>query len=206
LSSGMYTIGVEDANGCISDVDVDVPSPAPLMVNLGRDTTISFGDSLFLQAINNATSLAIFTWTPTDYLNTPLALETWTKPPTSLRYTVYLRDALGCEVSDQIVVQVRKDRRVYVPNIIHPHSTVSNDIVTVWGGAEVAKVKYFRIFDRWGELVFENQNFLPSDLTAGWNGTFQGRFVDPAVFVYVAEVEYIDGETEIFKGDITVVR
>ncbi len=206
LASGMYTVGVEDANGCISDVDVDVPSPVELMVDLGRDTTISFGDSLFLQAVHNATNLAVFTWTPTDYLSSPLALGTWAKPPSSLRYSIYIQDEFGCAANDQITVLVRKDRRVYVPNIIHPHSNLSNDVVTVWGGADVAKVNYFRIYDRWGELVFENRGFLPSDPGTGWNGTFQGRFVDPAVFVYVAEIEYIDGETEVFKGDITVVR
>jgi large repetitive protein len=206
LSSGMYTVGVEDANGCISDEVVDVPSPAQLMVDLGPDIIISFGDSLFLQASHNATNLAIFTWIPTDYLSTPLALGTWAKPPTSMRYSIYIQDEFGCEANDQISVLVSKDRRVYVPNIINPHSTLGNDIVTVWGGADVAKINYFRIFDRWGEQVFENRDFLPSDPGEGWNGTFQGRFVNPAVFVYVAEIEYIDGETEIFKGDITVVR
>lgn len=206
LTSGVYVVGIEDSNGCVSDVEATVLSPVELMVNLGPDTTISFGDSLFLMAIHNASQVDSFLWSPTDYLSTPGQLESWTRPPSSLRYSIFLRDLAGCEATDEILVQVEKNRRVYIPNIIYPQSVTFNDIITVWGGAEVAKIRFMRIFDRWGELMFENENFAPSDPQSGWNGTFKGEYVNPAVYVYVVEVEYIDGETEIFKGDVTVIR
>lgn len=206
LGSGDYTIGIEDANGCISDVTAVVQAPLELMVNLGPDTLISFGDSLLISAIHNSPQVDTFIWSPLDYLSTPDQLQTWARPLSSLRYSLYLRDELGCEASDEILIQVQKDRRVYIPNVINPESSTFNDVITVWGGAEVAKVRYMRIFDRWGELLFENKNFLPSDPQFGWNGRYKGEFVDPAVFVYVIEVEYIDGETQVFKGDVTVVR
>jgi hypothetical protein len=206
LSSGDYVLGIEDANGCISDDTVTVPEPVALMVNLGADTTISFGDSLYLLPIHNAPQVDTFYWTPPTYLSTPFDLETWSRPLNSQRYTLYLRDENGCETTDEILVRVQKDQRVFIPNIIYPQSTTFNDIATVWGGAEVANVQYMRIYDRWGELVFERDNFAHSDPSQGWNGTFKGEYVNPAVFVYVVEVLYINGETEIFKGDITVIR
>jgi hypothetical protein len=113
---------------------------------------------------------------------------------------------LGCEASDDLLVRVEKGKRVYIPNIIYPQSTEFNNVITVWGGGEVSNIRYMRIFDRWGDLVFENDNFLPGDIDSGWNGTVGGKFVDPAVFVYVVEVEYINGEVEVFKGDVTVIR
>ena len=206
LSSGDYIIGIEDANGCISDDTAMVSEPEQLMVNLGPDTLISFGDSLRLLVIHNAPMVDTFTWSPTNYLATPDQLETWAKPPTSQVYSIYLRDNSGCEATDDIVIQVQKDRRVYIPNVMNPLSTQFNDVATVYGGAEVAKVRYMRIFDRWGEMVFENNDFQHNDEQQGWDGKFKGEYVNPAVYVYVVEVEYIDGETEIFKGDITVVR
>lgn len=63
-----------------------------------------------------------------------------------------------------------------------------------------------QIFDRWGELVFENKNFAPNAPQFGWRGKAKGKFVNPGVYVYVVEVEYIDGGTEIFSGDVTVIR
>ena len=182
------------------------PAPIELMVNLGPDTTISFGDSILINAVHNAAAVDTFTWTPNIYLVTPGALETWVKPPVSLLYSIYLKDESGCEARDEILIQVKKERRVYIPNAIYPQSSTFNDMITVMGGAEVARVNFMRIFDRWGELVFENENFTAGDPTSGWNGKFHGEYVAPAVFVYVVEVLYIDGETEIFKGDVTVIR
>lgn len=206
LGSGDYTVAIEDANGCISDAEIEVPTPVQLFVNLGNDTLISFGDSILLTAIHNAATLDEFYWTPNDYLRAPDQLTSWALPLTALRYSIYIRDHLGCEATDVILINVQKDHRVYVPNAIYPLSSQFNNIASVWAGAEVAKVRFMRIFDRWGEMVFENSHFLPNNPQLGWNGTYQGEFVNPAVFVYVLEVEYINGETEVFKGDITVIR
>lgn len=206
LASGSYTLGVEDANGCISDDTISVPTPQQLLVDLGPDTIISFGDSLLLMAIHNAAQLDTFIWTPAGELQTPGALESWTRPLYSQRFAIYIRDNLGCEARDEVLVQVSRDKRVYLPNAIYPQSSKLNDIFTVYGGAEVSKVRFMRIYDRWGELVFENNDFAPGNPAFGWKGQFNGKYVDPAVYVYVLEVEYINGETEIFSGDVTVVR
>ena len=60
--------------------------------------------------------------------------------------------------------------------------------------------------DRWGEIVFENENFNPNDPGSGWDGNFRGQPMNPEVFVYYAEIEFIDGAVEEFKGDIFLVR
>ena len=50
--------------------------------------------------------------------------------------------------------------------------------------------------------MFSNTNFQPNDPSEGWDGTLAGKALNPAVFVYYAEVEFTDGRTEIFKGDV----
>jgi hypothetical protein len=70
----------------------------------------------------------------------------------------------------------------------------------------VKGVREFLIFDRWGEKVFEDYDFLPNDPQHGWAGMFKGKPMDPAVFVYKAEIEYVDGAVEVFYGDATLVR
>ena len=70
----------------------------------------------------------------------------------------------------------------------------------------MALIKKLQIFDRWGSLIFVNQDFRPNNLTAGWSGEYRGVPVNPAVFVWWAEVELVDGREVVVKGDVTVVR
>ena len=68
------------------------------------------------------------------------------------------------------------------------------------------EIKSFLVFNRWGETVFERYNFQPNDPSLGWDGRFRGQMMNAAVFVYYLEVEFIDGETELFKGDVMLMR
>jgi gliding motility-associated-like protein len=67
-------------------------------------------------------------------------------------------------------------------------------------GPNIASLE-FMVFDRWGEKVFET-----TDITRGWDGTFEGRPVDPAVFVYHLKALCVDGQSFFTKGNVTVVR
>lgn len=206
LSSGIQVIGVEDANGCLSDTEATVLDPVELSVNLGPDTTIHLGDNVLLRANLNFTGVESFVWSPVEYLDRPDSLTTLTSPLNSIRYNILVRDSVGCIARDEILVIVQKDKRVYIPNVILPASNDQNNILTVFAGNEVTLVRSMRIYDRWGELVFENLNFLPNDPSFGWSGKAKGQDVNPGVYVYTVEVEYVNGETEVFSGDVTVVR
>ena len=88
---------------------------------------------------------------------------------------------------------------IYIPNIFSPNNDGENDILYVRGTN--IKSFYFVIFDRWGELIFETEN-----QSKGWDGTFKGKEVDPAVFVYYYIVEFNDGKTLNNHGNITLVK
>jgi hypothetical protein len=62
-----------------------------------------------------------------------------------------------------------------------------------------------QVYSRWGESLFEMQDFAP-DGQQGWDGTFKGQKLNPAVYVWQAAVEFADGKTELFSGDVTLVR
>jgi hypothetical protein len=63
-----------------------------------------------------------------------------------------------------------------------------------------------QVWSRWGELVFQQENFPPSQEAYGWDGRFRGRPVDPGVLVWYAEVRFADGEILKFKGDVSVLK
>ena len=67
-------------------------------------------------------------------------------------------------------------------------------------------IKSFQVFSRWGNLVYEYADFLPNTPAHGWDGTFQSQVMNPDVFVWYAEVEFIDGEVIVLKGDVALIR
>jgi len=70
----------------------------------------------------------------------------------------------------------------------------------------VVDIKSFFVFSRWGETVFEYHNFQPNNPAYGWGGKFRDELMNPAVFTWFAEAEFVDGRTELFEGDVTLMR
>ncbi len=206
LAVGTYLLSVEDANGCPTQEAFSITAPVPLLVDLGPDITIAFGDSVLLEAEVNSTIVNFFQWMPPTYLQQPTEQATWAKPPETQMYEVQVEDTSGCKASDRILVVVEKKKRVYIPNIIDLHSDSYNNVLTVFAGAEVQKVHYLRVYDRWGGCVYEGLDLPANDSQFGWSGTYKGKKVSPGVYVYTTEVQYIDGTTEVFFGDVTVVN
>lgn len=75
----------------------------------------------------------------------------------------------------------------------------------IFSGKDVVGIRSFQIYNRWGENVFEVYDFLPNNPAYGWDGRFRGIPCNSAVFVWYAEVEFVDGEIILFKGDVTLV-
>jgi gliding motility-associated-like protein len=94
----------------------------------------------------------------------------------------------------------------FVPNIFSPNNDGINDVFYIQSNAQVTEVKSFRIYDRWGAVVFEDLNFLTNDPQHGWDGSYGGRELDPAVFVYAIVVETIADRQLILKGDVALIR
>jgi gliding motility-associated-like protein len=95
--------------------------------------------------------------------------------------------------------------KVFIPNTFTPNHDGKNDIFYPRGRG-VKTVLYFRVFDRFGQLVFERTNFPLNDQAAAWDGTYKGRKLDPAVFVYSTAM--ICDNNQVFKlsGNITLLR
>jgi gliding motility-associated-like protein len=146
-------------------------------------------------------------WEPTDAnISCIECMDPTVWPYETTLYTATLTDTFGC--TDFATVRVFVDRRskVYAPNAFSPNGDKQNDYFTLYAGNQLDRINELKIFNRWGELVFENGNFDPGVEEMGWDGTWQGDLVNPAVFVWYAKVRLVDGTERILKGDVTVMR
>ncbi len=96
--------------------------------------------------------------------------------------------------------------KAFIPNIFSPNHDGINDIFYIQANPQVTDINEFRIFDRWGNMVFEKFNFKPDDPSQGWDGTFQDKLMNPAVFTYWVEYKTIYDTVETVAGDVTLVR
>jgi len=206
LTAGAYQLTISDINGCESNLAVLINDPPGLSVTLGPDTSIYFGDSLLIEAVVIATAIDSFAWSPLAGLKDSSSLTTEVKPAQSTVYKIWVRDSAGCIVEDEMLVKVLKELRVYIPNTIRPGSETGNESLTVYAGPELKRIRSFRVYDRWGECVFEKTDLEPNQPALGWTGQWRGKDVGPGVYIYVADVEYFDGSSEVISGDVTVVR
>jgi len=120
-------------------------------------------------------------------------------------YTVTVTDANGCTRNAAITLGdpgVPCDDIIphaVVPNAFSPNGDGENDVLYVRG--EGVTQLSFIVYDRWGEKVFST-----TTLNNGWDGTFRGKELDPAVFTYYLHAIFIDGSDKIEKGDVTLTR
>ncbi|MBV6440156.1 MAG: hypothetical protein EPGJADBJ_01819 [Saprospiraceae bacterium] len=210
IGAGTYAPKIMDKNGCVFELPpIEVEQRDPVMVELGPDITIELGEStqLFAQVLNSAGNVT-YAWTPKDsiWLSCLTCLDPFVD---SLYYSRYFEvrvvDSLGCIGEDRVQVIVEKPRKVFVPTGFSPNGDLSNDLLLVHGQSS-ARVLEFRVFDRWGEMVYEAKDFPLNDDTIGWDGNFRGKAMDPGVYVWVLQVEYMDGVKEVFKGNTTLIR
>ena len=204
LLSDTYEVTIQDANGCEWSEEISVDQPSELIVDLGDDIELLMGDSVQLEPIANITQAAIdtFFWQRSEITE----YEPWVKPIETTDYSIFMIDEFGCVASDDILVRVKKERLVYIPNTFSPNGDDVNDYFNIYVGTGVKVVKSFRVYTRWGEVMFSRSNFVPAFEQEGWDGKFRDEMMNPAVFVYMAEVEFIDGRVEVYQGDVTLTR
>ncbi|MCB0794629.1 MAG: gliding motility-associated C-terminal domain-containing protein, partial [Flavobacteriales bacterium] len=120
----------------------------------------------------------------------------------SMWYAVTVSDGI-CTRMDSVFVSVYElnceEPDIFVPNAFTPNGDGNNDVLFV-RGRFITDLE-FKIFDRWGEKVFET-----TDQAVGWDGTFRGEPAGAAVFVYHLRVVCEDGRSYFKKGNVTLIR
>jgi hypothetical protein len=214
LAAGTYLVHIRDIKGCTDSTLVSINQPPPITVDAGPDQEIELGESTFMNGQFTSSNGAILLWTPAEDfpLNGTTGPEVFPKNTTT--YTFLVTDDNGCIKEDQITIRVKKNYRIEAPNIFSPDGSRFNDFFNVWTNKAVKYIELLEVYDRWGNLVYQGVDqkapgggvLEPSNPTAGWDGTFQGRQALPGVYAWRAKVRFIDDTVQNYAGDLTLIR
>lgn len=209
LVAGEYNVFIRDANDCRIFDETSIVEPEEFMVRVQEErVNVTLGDSIQLFAgSENGEGQVFYEWTaPYDgTLSCTDCRAPWVNSQNTITYELYGVDSRGCEDTDFITVVVNKNRVVEVATGFTPNGDNTNDLLMVHGRKDT-KILLFEIYDRWGELVYQNGNFTVNDPSVGWDGTFRGEMMQGGVYIWYIEAEYIDGAQEVFKGQTTLIR
>ncbi|HMG15642.1 MAG TPA: gliding motility-associated C-terminal domain-containing protein [Saprospiraceae bacterium] len=207
LESGNYQFDIQDSFGCKFDTIISLDTPLPLDINLGEDITVNWGQNVKLNANLNTklNKLDTLLWFNIDSASCDFCLEPEfiAKQSGVIKVKAFKR---SCIVQDELRLIVKKPRNVFIPNTFSPNGDGINDKFVIFGGQNVERVKKFEVFDRWGSRVFNAENFYPDGTQGGWNGKRNDQYINESVFVYYALIKFTDGDTEVYKGDITLIK
>lgn len=207
LGAGNYMVVVKDARDCLADIDTSIAEPAVLSVELGEDIVVTLGDQIRLDAqVSPSNRKVTYAFSGVDSLDCTNCPTPSIRPTNSSTYTVVVTDENGCIATDNINILVDKPRPIYIPTVFSPNGDGFNDYFYLYGNRSAERILSFVIYDRWGELMYKGENLPLGDEQLGWNGKFLGQTMQPGVFTYTAEVEFIDGEVVLYSGDVTLLQ
>lgn len=208
VDGGKYSVEIQDANLCTLTDEFEVFVPNDFSVDAGRDTIIQRNESCILDAKFNL-PLAILKsikWEPSSSLSCDDCLKPRAFPEHDTEYTITIFDDNGCSRTDKVWVRVQFEKGYIAPNIFNPDAN-SNSKFTIYPlKSSILSIKTLNIYDRWGNLVFKTENIPAGDPQFGWNGRIENRDLAIGVYVWVAEIEYVDNSSETIAGDVTLVR
>lgn len=126
--------------------------------------------------------------------------------PYSSTVILQVRNQFSCLAKDTILIKTYSEGKYQIPNAFTPNGDGLNDVLYMIGNREIAVVRDFSVYDRYGQRVFQMVNGKPNDPKYGWNGTRNGIPATNGTYAYTFVVELKNGNVESLKGLVTVIR
>ncbi|NNE13788.1 MAG: hypothetical protein HKN51_02345 [Saprospiraceae bacterium] len=207
---GDHDILVIDANGCMVDTFITVDPLQEVEAFIEPEITIQEGENaqLNLELNKPLDDITSIKWTPQTDLSCYDCLSPTFTGNTVSQYLVTVNDKEGCSTSVEIRINIDLIVRYFIPNVLLTNTGGDKDrYFTIYdNGIDIETIDQLLIYDRWGNLVFENFDFAPNDPELGWNGLYNDDNVISGVYVYYAVLELRNGEIVKEAGNVTVIE
>ncbi len=179
-------------------IRVDIPESI-VEIHLGEDFRLA-------PIIDNSGDTLMIEWT--DPLGNTLScldcLEPLALPLENTVYKIVTSNGV-CSDSDLVEFIIDKERKVYAPNVFTPNFDGVNDYFFIQS-PDFGIVRSLVVIDRWGIPVFKTENVEINDFSSGWNGQLKGNESNAGVYLWYAEIEFLDGLSKQFSGDVTLLK
>ncbi len=207
IPPGSYSGVIRDANGCNVSLQFVIPPSDNITIAAIADTTIEAGNSMEVIVQTNRTlqQLIIAEMRYNGNLLCTDCLDFVFEPTESGVLVIQLEDDSGCSITTQFRITIQVNINVFFPTGFSPNGDGINDYFTAFGGQNVSRVNYLKMFDRWGEEIFVLEDFPPGE-RIGWDGNFKGKELNPGVYIYVSEIQFLNGDKKLFAGEVTLFR
>lgn len=202
LPAGSTNAWVRDANlNEAKLVNIVVHEESPLIISIDGPTTIVDPGELFqLQlTVNRPSDSVNVDWQPDNLIFCPDCLRVTTSLLRTVTFHAVVSDFFGCVDSLSLPVEVEVYYDVFAPNAFSPNDDGFNDVFEIYPNIGADRILQFKIFNRWGAVLHDSPN-LP------WAGTFHGKDMDAGIYVWYAEVQFVDGEVVFLEGEVLLVR
>ena len=205
LTAQEYEVFVESLFNCNGQDSIVINDNSSLQVDIPDVLPITQGQSTTLNPLINQSTIDSFEWSPQEGILNPGELIAEVAPLETTIYTltIYFGD---CVETRTIQVEVISQSDIYLGDIFSPNRDGNNDYYfpqTVLN--EALFIDEFSIYDRWGNLVFSNQNFSVNDPSQGWNGDYNQDEALQGVYVYMLKYR-LNGRSIIKTGSVTLIR
>jgi len=202
--SGLEILPGASTNGCDSLVYISL-SFREIWVYVGEDVDIVKGDNVCIEAQFSFAPQTL-EWSPSVPCFDPECSIICVEPLENITYRLTATDTSGCVAFDDISIFVSNDNRVYAPNVFNPDASEPNNHFFLSADNGVVLIRRLLIADRWGEILFDQENLAPDEPAQGWDGTWRGKVAQVGVYVFWAELERIDGTRFEKGGSFSLIR
>jgi gliding motility-associated-like protein len=205
-TAGSYPLRliITNSSGCADTINRTVTIYPLPVIEAGPNRTIIVGASTVITPTGSP--VVDYLWSPATDLSCTNCYSTTASPKNTTTYSIRVTDANGCVNTDKLTVIVLcNDNNIFIPNTFSPNNDGVNDIFFP-RGTGLFKIQAMRIFNRWGEMVFQKNNVTPNDPAGGWNGRHNGRLLTSDVYTYVIEIVCENSEVLSYKGNITLIQ
>ncbi|OJW81678.1 MAG: hypothetical protein BGO69_14290 [Bacteroidetes bacterium 46-16] len=191
-----YEVLITDVHGCHDTLDVKFFVHSNAIIDIPDSVRLYPGESYQMNPQGN---VMYYHWFPPTGLSDDDISNPVSMPEVTTKYIVKGTTEWGCPATDSIKVIVDPESVLDIPNAFVPGSGPNSELKIVKRG--IATLKNFRIFNRWGNVVFET-----SDINQGWDGKYKGEPQPFGVYVYTIEAYTNTGLKFVKQGNVTLIR
>lgn len=205
----VYDLTIQDAQGCQLLQKFTMPVLRERIVELPGAVSLKLGEHYTISPKVNIPTALIQSvqWSPSLGLSCDTCLMPGVLALKDQTYSLRIDDVFGCTGAAAITIKLDEQVDVYIPTAFSPNGDERNDYFTLFANPnQIEEVLSFRVYNRWGTLLFQREHFPPNDPTYGWDGTFGNRRLDPGLYLYTAQFRLTNGVEVDKNGTVLLMR